>query len=137
MNETRIVIDEAAVIDGATAQANIVFGVIGGMIGQHARESMKQHQSQSVRNHHGQTTMAWIGTTPDGQPPKVRTGGIVNNIQSAQLETGEVIVGPIALPSHHTDCLARLEYGKHPFMQPSLESVVPKLPQVWAESVTS
>lgn len=140
MKAIRINIDEQKVLTGVNADVNIVFGVFGGMVREKARASMKPHETQTIRKH-GQSRTSWIGRTPKGEPPRIRKGLIVNNIEVAQGQSGQadasVFIGPVALPSHNTQCLAILEYGDHPFMQPALKSTMPSLPEVWANSVRS
>ena len=134
MKAVRVDIDERKVLSGVTAEVNVVFGTIAQMINQQAVSSMKRHPTAVIKRGRGRGRQIYVGRTPKGEPPQVRKGMIVENMAIAQGDL-EVFCGPLVLPGHHTECLAILEFGDHPFMQPALNVVMPRLPEVWARSV--
>ena len=144
---TRVVIDEKTTIEIVNEDVRAVFMRFGGKVRKRARNSMKPQtplmipdgeggmKQKKVRGRNGAWRTVWKSDTPIGEPPRVREGFIKHYINAAMDGEAGVVIGPEALARHSTECLARLEYGDHPFMKPAFDAELPRLPQVWADVI--
>lgn len=132
---TRVTIDENTVIDIVAEDVRRVFIRFGNKVRARARNSMKPQSKHLVKGKSGAWREVWNNDTPDGEPPRVREGFIKHFINAAMDGEDGVVIGPEALARHSTSCLARLEYGKHPYMNPAMDAELPRLPKVWRDVV--
>jgi len=125
-------IDERGSIAAITQMVRAGILQIGLAVQNAAAGSMQPQNEIVVRQ--GKRIKHIYAQTPNGQPPKTRQGLIKSHIAVAITDPTTVIVGPEALANHDTDCLARLEYGHHPFMQPALEATAQHTPELWTKA---
>ena len=133
-------IDERTILGDTTEGMKHAFWLLGGRTRAIARASMVAERvvKTGVKNRRQQTITVFANDTPIGEPPRVRQGFIKHFINAAfDVVDGlnGVIVGPEALANHATECLARLEYGDHPYMQPAFDAALRELPEIWQRAM--
>lgn len=131
--------DRGAVSKLVDQRTKRVLSKIGAFVRATARESIRRAKKPSK----------------PGRPPHTRTGLIKKIIFIYNPSSKSVVVGPMKLNKPTQSALPALEYGgqsiamvgpgrkqkkrilirKRPFMQPALEKELPKLPELWANSV--
>ena len=142
-SDVTVSIDEAAVVNAVTDDMLEVFRRFGSKVRARARANMilqsthlvydPKHILKAKSKGSGPWREVWNNDTPKGEPPRSRTGFIKHYINAVFDGHDGVVIGPEALARHSTECLARLEFGDHPFMAPAFNSVVETVPDIWAD----
>jgi hypothetical protein len=135
----RVVIDENRVLSIVNEDVRDVFKAFGQRVRRRARASMTAQGShtESQKRTGANYTKYYVDVTvwdktPKGEPPRTREGFIKHYINAAMDGELGVIIGSEALSRHSTECLARLEYGDHPYMTPAYDTTLLELPEIWA-----
>lgn len=135
---TRVQLDVDRVVDVVDDDVREIFRRFGGRVRSIARASMQAQRVIGKKlTRRNRIMTVWANDTPKGEPPRTRWGYIKRFINAAFGVGADgvamEIIGPEKIENADTACLARLEYGDHPFMRPALDQTMRQLPTLWAD----